>query len=220
MKELLRLTKEFNTKEKQFLDFLNEKGKDPLKGMTFKFLIISTKSNESTIRAFFEGLLDNMLLYQYNDYYLLVFQNKEKLELRNFIGLFNEDLGEKSFVFEGFMINKEHISYFEKILEIIKDNYVFNKMYSSTADLVLSLNGNRELINIIKPIVLDKYLQDNEFIRLIEALFKNNLNVSKTANDIYMHRNTINNKLNNFERDTNIAMQNFSDAVAVYELLK
>jgi len=216
MKTLLKLTETYTTLEKQFLLFLNDEGSFPLKGNSFKFLLVSTSSNETTIRNFFDGLLDDMLLFKYNDYYLFIFQNKERLELQNFIALFNEDLGEKSYVFEGFSIRKEKKEYLNRVLEIINDKYTLTKMYSSPADLVLSLNGNKDL----KEIILDKYLLDNEFIHLIDALFKNNLNISKTASDIYMHRNTVNNKLNNFERDTNIQIQNFKDAVAVYELLK
>ena len=220
MKTLLKLTETYTILEKQFLLFLNDEGSYPLKGNSFKFLIVSTNSNEATIRNFFDGLLDNMLLFKYNNYYLFIFQNKERLELQNFIGLFNDDFGEKSYVFEGFSIRKEKKEYLNRVLEIISSRYVLNKMYSSPADLVISVNSNKDIIADLKEIILDKYLLDNEFIHLIDALFKNNLNISKTASDIYMHRNTINNKLNNFERDTNIEIQNFKDAVAVYELLK
>ena len=217
---MIELTKENTTKEKEFLLFLNNEANYPLKRNTFKFLIVSTSSNESTMRNFFGGILENMLVYICNNHYLFIFQNKDKLELKNFIELINEDLGERTYVLEGFSISKDNKEYLMQTLKIIMEEYHLNKMYSSTADLVLAINDKREEISILKKAILDKYLNDSEFIRLIETLFKNNLNVSKTAVDSYMHRNTINNKLSNFERDTNITIQNFKDAVAVYELLK
>lgn len=217
---MIELTKENTTKEKEFLLFLNNEANYPLKRNTFKFLIVSTSSNESTMRNFFGGILENMLVYICNNHYLFIFQNKDKLELKNFIELINEDLGERTYVLEGFSISKDNKEYLMQTLKIVMEEYHLNKMYSSTADLVLAINDKREEISILKKAILDKYLNDSEFIRLIETLFKNNLNVSKTAVDSYMHRNTINNKLSNFERDTNITIQNFKDAVAVYELLK
>ena len=220
MNRMIELTKENTTKEKEFLLFLNNEANYPLKRNTFKFLIVSTSSNESTMRNFFGGILENMLVYICNNHYLFIFQNKDKLELKNFIELINEDLGERTYVLEGFSISKDNKEYLMQTLKIIMEEYHLNKMYSSTADLVLAINDKREEISILKKAILDKYLNDSEFIRLIETLFKNNLNVSKTAVDSYMHRNTINNKLSNFERDTNITIQNFKDAVAVYELLK
>lgn len=220
MNSMIELTKENTTKEKEFLLFLNNEANYPLKRNTFKFLIVSTSSNESTMRNFFGGILENMLVYICNNHYLFIFQNKDKLELKNFIELINEDLGERTYVLEGFSISKDNKEYLMQTLKIVMEEYHLNKMYSSTADLVLAINDKREEISILKKAILDKYLNDSEFIRLIETLFKNNLNVSKTAVDSYMHRNTINNKLSNFERDTNITIQNFKDAVAVYELLK
>jgi len=93
-------------------------------------------------------------------------------------------------------------------------------MYSNVSDLILLSNNNRKVLDRLKKIVLDKYLSDASFISMVRALFKNNLNISKAASDLYMHRNTLNNKLNAFERDTTLTIQNFVDAVSIYELLK
>ena len=74
----------------------------------------------------------------------------------------------------------------------------------------------KHIYNIQSP----EYLKDKSFTILVKTLFKNNLNISKTANDLYMHRNTLNNKLASLERDTTLSIQNFVNAIAIYELLK
>ena len=51
-------------------------------------------------------------------------------------------------------------------------------------------------------------------------MFVNNLNVCKTANYVYMHRNTINNKLAVIKEETGLDIQNFQDAVLLYVLIK
>ena len=51
-------------------------------------------------------------------------------------------------------------------------------------------------------------------------MFVNDLNVCKTANYVYMHRNTINNKLITIKEETGLDIQKFQDAVMLYVLLK
>lgn len=212
--------KNLKSNEQKFLSYLNGKEELPFKGDFFKFLLISSKANRNLIENFFSDYLKDMLLFECDNYYLLIYRNKEKLEIENFIELFNEDMGTKSLIFEGFYINKDNGKYLIDFLDIIDKEYTFNKMYSKVSDLILQVNNKRDILTRLKKIVLDKYLKDNEFNVLVKTLFKNNLNVSKTANDLYMHRNTLNNKLSSFERDTALSIQNFVDAVSIYELLK
>ena len=212
--------KNLKNNERIFLSYLEGSGEFPFKGNFFKFLLISSKANKSLIENFFVDYLKDMLLLECDNYYLVIYRNKEKLEIENFIELFNEDMGTKSFIFEGFYINKDNGKYLTDFLDIIDKEYSFNKMYSKVSDLILQVNNKRDILTSLKKIVLDKYLKDNEFNVLVKTLFKNNLNVSKTANDLYMHRNTLNNKLSSFERDTALSIQNFVDAVSIYELLK
>jgi len=51
-------------------------------------------------------------------------------------------------------------------------------------------------------------------------MFDNNLNVTKTASEVYMHRNTINNKLDYIKKETGMNIQEFKDAVSMYWLIK
>ena len=212
--------KNLSKKNKEFLSYLEGKDTFPLKGDFFKFLIVSSKVNIDVIENFFMGFLKDMLLFECDNYYLIIYQNKEKLELENFIELFNEDMGIRSSIFEGFYINKKNSAYLMEFLEIYDSLFSTTKMYSNVSDLILLSNNNRKVLDRLKKIVLDKYLSDASFISMVRALFKNNLNVSKAASDLYMHRNTLNNKLNAFERDTALTIQNFVDAVSIYELLK
>ena len=212
--------KNLSKKNKEFLSYLEGKDTFPLKGDFFKFLIVSSKVNIDVIENFFMGFLKDVLLFECDNYYLIIYQNKEKLELENFIELFNEDMGIRSSIFEGFYINKKNSAYLIEFLEIYDYLFSTTKMYSNVSDLILLSNNNRKVLDKLKKIVLDKYLSDASFISMVRALFKNNLNVSKAASDLYMHRNTLNNKLNAFERDTALTIQNFVDAVSIYELLK
>ena len=206
--------------EQKFLHYLNNNEEYPFKKDYFKFMLISSKASKEMISNFFDGFLYNMLIYECDKFYLIIYQNKDKLQIEKFIEMFNDDMGTRSVIFEGFYINKSNGTYLQEFLRIFNDNMCFNKMYSNIADMILLCNNNRDLLNKIKNIVLDKYLKDKSFTILVKTLFKNNLNISKTANDLYMHRNTLNNKLASLERDTTLSIQNFVNAIAIYELLK
>ena len=50
-------------------------------------------------------------------------------------------------------------------------------------------------------------------------MFENNLNVTKTSKQLYMHRNTLNYKLDYIYNITNLNLQVFNDAIAMYILI-
>lgn len=202
--------------ENSFVNYLSDKEKNPFKSDLFKFMIIQTSVSKDTIYSFFNGFLKDLAVLKCKNYYLLIYNNKEKVEIKNIVDLINEDFGQKVNVFEGFVIDKK-----EKLIKFINiyDMYKIDINYANIGDLIIIAKDN-DILKVIKEIVLEKYICDKEFLNLVNSLFKNNLNVSKTAADVYMHRNTINNKLSVFEKETALAIQNFKDAVALYELLK
>ena len=73
---------------------------------------------------------------------------------------------------------------------------------------------------MIKNNVLGKVLNDPLNESLIIGMFENNLNVLKTSKMIYMHRNTLNNKLEMIKKESGLNIQIFQDAVAMYLLIK
>ena len=51
-------------------------------------------------------------------------------------------------------------------------------------------------------------------------MFENDLNISTTAKNTYMHRNTVNYKLEQIKDETGLDIRRFKDAVIMYEFLK
>ena len=71
-------------------------------------------------------------------------------------------------------------------------------------------------LNKIKSIINKIMKENNGFISICDAMFKNNLNVSRSANDAFMHRNTLINKLDILNKKTGFNIQNFQDAFMLY----
>lgn len=90
----------------------------------------------------------------------------------------------------------------------------------NNVNLVLHLvKSNYNEIKEIRPIILNNINDDIQSEKIIESMLKNNLNVSNTAKDLYMHRNTLNYKLDYIRSETGFNIQKFSDAMAMYWLI-
>ncbi len=60
----------------------------------------------------------------------------------------------------------------------------------------------------------------SETIDTILGFINSNMNASKTAKTLYMHRNTLNYRLDNFINKTEIDVRKFKGAIAIYLLFK
>ena len=54
---------------------------------------------------------------------------------------------------------------------------------------------------------------DAEMLHLVEIFFENNLNISEAARQLYIHRNTLINRLDRIEKETGLDLRTFSDAM-------
>lgn len=63
-------------------------------------------------------------------------------------------------------------------------------------------------------------LKDEELLEIILALVKNQGNVSSAAKDLYMHRNTLQYRLDKFHEQTGFNLKNMEDLTLCYLLIK
>ena len=152
----------------------------------------------------------------YLNYYVLIYNNKEYVDFRTYYDSISFDFGDSLKFIEGVKLDVKDIKNLEKLI-VLYDKY-FSKeknYYYSIKDLILKANS--EELKEIKDIILSRYDQE-DFYKFVKGLFENDLNVSKASSKLYMHRNTINNKIESFKNDTGLRIQKFSDAVAIYKL--
>ena len=55
---------------------------------------------------------------------------------------------------------------------------------------------------------------DGETLAIIRTFFENNLNVSDTSSQLFIHRNTLVYRLDKIQKNTNLDLRNFEDAIA------
>lgn len=97
---------------------------------------------------------------------------------------------------------KSHFNIEDDILYY--DKLLFQKIIYHVSDDI-----KKELLNKLKP-VMDSF--DNEIVNTIEQFFNNDLNISETAKNLYVHRNTLIYRLDKINRETGYDIRNFKEA--------
>ena len=96
-----------------------------------------------------------------------------------------------------------------------KDESVFVKFCDSCMQ---EMNADKRvaLKNKLFSDKVSKTLEDEELVESLRALFKNNLNISETSRNAFVHRNTLVYRLDKIQRLTGLDARNFNDAVSLY----
>lgn len=71
-----------------------------------------------------------------------------------------------------------------------------------------------------KKRVFKKYINDFEMNNCLKVFLECDLNTSKASKELFMHRNTLINKLEKFYLETNYDPKSFKDAFILYNLIK
>ncbi|MCK9289052.1 MAG: helix-turn-helix domain-containing protein [Acholeplasmataceae bacterium] len=149
--------------------------------------------------------------------------------------LIAQDSKEKSFSWQEFInsTNSEFLSnlklyesnYFNDLkalktnLKTIFKKDVFKETYNN--DITLLYGHIRSYLNEdLKKEVFKSLYNDKEFLKSIKIYLLNNQNTSLSAKQANLHRNTIINRINKFEKITGYNLKNYQEAVFIYLLLK
>ncbi len=181
-----------------------------------RYVFVNISESKDKVLAFFDDLFGISYIYEQNNFYVYKLISDDIYELEDIIDSLNVDFGFNIKVFETNYLKSENDMF--NLLNIYKGH---NKnAYVNISKLVLELmNCDHESLKELRKIVLYKIENDNDLINIIIAMYKNDLNVSKTASAVYMHRNTVINKLDVIKKTSGLDIQRFYDAIAMYNLM-
>lgn len=218
MNELLN-----NQKSKQMHQYLFDNQPYPFKNDYFYFLVLKfNDDNLIKILEFLEELLIEVVFLQNNNEILVFYFQEMDVEMKDIIQSISDDFSIKLKVFGSGKVSAANADNFKTLYKYYQ-KFLLTKPYNyaSIVDLILEIiKSDISSLKTIKPIILNKVHDDSQMERLIRAMFENNLNVTKTAAAVYMHRNTIINKLEYLKQETGLNLQNFMDAIGLYWLMR
>jgi hypothetical protein len=97
-------------------------------------------------------------------------------------------------------------------------SYSLTKPLYDKKSLVEEVIDNKD--EDVKKLVLNKYYLDYSMQDLLKTFFINNMNTLKSSKVLYIHRNTLINKIQRFKEDTGFDPKEFRDAYLIYSLIK
>ena len=185
----------------------------------YKYIVLKFDLNNNSLIEFFNSLFNSNYVIK-NDYLIYSLEDDKaykEYNLENMIELIKLDFNTDIKIFETNIFSSKNIKDFDILLDIYNKCKV--KDYTNLAILSMILYKGKEYsleLNKIKSIINKIMKENNGFISICDAMFKNNLNVSRSANDAFMHRNTLINKLDILNKKTGFNIQNFQDAFMLY----
>lgn len=210
-----------NKKLQKIYEYLFEDKPYPFKSKKVKILVI-----DSTYKDFRELLLsffDDVDLIQLDNIYVAFCSDAYNNNISDFIGTLSDDLGINFKIHEGMNIsNKVEGRVVRQYLGLIKQFINLNEeLYTDIASLLLSSEHEllKEYISIIDKYLVAPVLKDSFIKDIILTYFKNDLNVSKTAKDLYINRTSLLNKFEQIYKETGFNLQRFTHACAIYLLI-
>lgn len=123
-------------------------------------------------------------------------------------------------IFGSTIINSNEDYYKALDYTILFSQIKCNKTFYSEKTLIDEALIQNINLNLITTLIFGKLNGDSETLDICSAMFKNDLNITHASKFLYMHRNTLNYKLDNFLKITNYDLRNFSDASTIYFLIQ
>lgn len=187
--------------------------------MQFIYFEMKTKINEYSniiIEIFSQAInIDNYLI---NDYNMIIFFNYSTGGIKELVESLASDIYSKFLVYESINYKKkEELDEALKIFLKVKDNLAYNKVYLDNRILVSEIS---EVTEDVKKLVLSEYYKDKEMYKTIKIFLENNQNASNASKELFLHRNTLNQRLDKFQLITGFNVKNFIDAYLIYQIVK
>lgn len=186
----------------------------------YKFFILNTSKYTYEIIDILKDVIGEAEVVSYEEYSVIFYFNKIDFNFKSLIKTINDDFYTDAHLFESGKIQFGDATEFHKLLDIYNKAGLNKYTYTSNKNILAYLTSFKEQAKELAPVLLNKVLKDESLLMLINTMFENDLNISTTAKNTYMHRNTVNYKLEQIKDETGLDIRRFKDAVIMYEFLK
>lgn len=109
-------------------------------------------------------------------------------------------------------------SHLEYVLNLYKENISNYSNYENYKTIIKKLP--KENMKEIRRQFLGKYSEDKIMLETLNCFFVQNQNITKTSKELYIHRNTLLQRIDKFIEETNLDPKIFLEALIIYDLIK
>jgi DNA-binding PucR family transcriptional regulator len=189
----------------------------------YRYLIIESKkdikNDESMIISLFSEFIDFTKKETGHNAIYLFYAHESDISLSDVIlNIMSDTLSDlrlfSSFGFESEYDLKIHLEYIKLKLKSIP----FNK-HAYLDDKVILSESLHRIDDALRKHILKKYASDKMMMECIKVYLESNQNTSVAAKKLYIHRNTLLQRLDKFNQVTGFDLRLFLDAYLIYHLL-
>ena len=209
--------KNLNQKTESIYKYIYEHGSYPfLKKVNF--LIYKSSECQEQINILLKEVLVNVTEFTIDNVEVIFYEDDQNVNIEELFETMSDDFGYPISVHVGLRLNKnvDGSVLAHYISCIVNENY-FGKKYSNLVDILFSSDPTKiyPLIKEIKTYILEPVLKKNNNLETLDAFFKNDLNVSKTAKLLYLNRNSLINRLDVISKEIGLDVQSFKYAACI-----
>ena len=189
----------------------------------YKYLIIESKSQieqyEPMIVSLFSEFIDISDIIRKDNQLWIYYNHDIEISLKEVIINLSQDTLVDFRLYESYKyLLKEdldrHVAFIEKKLKGINFN-----LYNYLDDHLILLHFIDQLDDTFKSYVFGKFIHDDMMIETIKTFLEHNQNVGYAAKALYVHRNTLTQRLDKFYQTTGFDLRKFMDGFIIYHLL-
>lgn len=196
-----------------------------IKSDVFYYFVIDMNtlddSSKQKVLILLKEIYHNNIVFELLNLTVFLYFEKSDINIKDIIDPLVDDFAIKIKLLNGGKTSTHSPYHFLQIFEAYLEYSIKNpRIYTDYATLItdiIKVDFNK--LSSIKPAILNNIYGDTHLINLIHTFLNNNLNVTQTAKELYMHRNTINNKLDFIKNESSLNIQDFNEAVAMYWLI-
>ncbi len=219
-------TKWIRKQDCPFYDYLFEGASFPYQAAYYRFLTFPENqippSDQIAILDLMRALTNHLDILTIKKHVVVFYDSTDDFRLSNILNTINDDFSVSLKFFESSPLRASHPHDFMKIMDAyLQYSFDHPRQYTITQDLIFDIvHREYDALKSIRNAILKELDKDSHLESIIQGMFKNNLNISQTAHDVYMHRNTVMNKIDHIYELTGFSIQNFYDAMALYLLIR
>lgn len=209
-----------DSKSEAIYKYVYEDGKYPFE-KKYKFLIIKSKL-DSEVFELLKDLFINLEVLYLDGLTILFYEDDGLQDISMIFKTVSDDFGSQIFVHEGLVLNKNiKGSIIAHYIGVLLKTNCLNKDYSNLIDLVFSAESSviYSLIKELKEIYFNPILNKNNTKNVLDVFFKNDLNVSQSAKELYLNRNSLINRLESISKEIGYNVQSFKFATIILFIL-
>lgn len=189
----------------------------------YRYIMIESKLNidqfESMIISLFSEFIDIDHINHDTKRLVIYFNHDIELSLKDIIINLSQDTLVDFRLYESFVYTqKEDLEWHLKFVETKLKEINFN-LYSYIDDHVLLIHFIHQFDQSFKSYIFGKFNYDQIMLETVQTFLEYNQNISLAAKALYVHRNTLTQRLDKFYHSTGFDIRKFMDGFIIYHLL-